>query len=90
MRGSMPLASAWPWPRWVEVIQSVAREMGADADRRRLLADIEMQEARRLALAAGDLGDAFEAAEQHHALVEGEHLRPVERGLGRLVPEAMD
>ena len=25
MLGSMPLASAWPWPRWVEVIQSVGR-----------------------------------------------------------------
>ena len=38
------------------------REVGADADRRRLLADVEMQEARGLALAAGDLGDALEAA----------------------------
>ena len=86
----MPLASAWPWPRWVEVIQSVGREMGADADRGRLLADIEMQEAGRLALAAGDLRDALEAAQEHHLLVEGEHARSVERGLSGLVPEAMD
>ena len=50
-----PLASAWPWPRWVEVIQSVGPQMRADADGGRLLADVEMQEARRLALAAGDL-----------------------------------
>ena len=68
----------------------VRGEVGADADGGGLLADIEMQEAGGLALAAGDLGDAFEAAEEHHPLVEGEHARPVERGFGGLVPEAMD
>ncbi len=45
-------------------------EMGADADGGRLLADIEMEEAGGLALAAGDLGKALEASQQHHLLVE--------------------
>ena len=43
-------------------------QMRADADRGRLLADVEMQEAGRLALAAGDLRDALESPEQHHLL----------------------
>ena len=47
-------------------------QMRADADAGRLLADVEMQEARRLALAAGDLRHAFEAAQQHHPLEEVE------------------
>ena len=50
------------------------REMGADAGRHRFLADIEMQEARRFAGAAGDLCGLLEAAEQHHLLVEPQHF----------------
>ena len=45
-----------------------AAEMGADADAGGFLADIEVQEARGFTLAAGDLGDAFELAEQYHLL----------------------
>ena len=45
-------------------------QMRADADGGRLLADIKVQEAGRLALAAGDLRDAFEAPQQHHPLIE--------------------
>ena len=52
-------------------------QMRADADAGRLLADIEMQKAGRLALAAGDLGDAFEAAQQHHPLEQIEQDLPV-------------
>ena len=47
-------------------------QMRADADTGRFLADVEMQEARRLALAAGDLRHAFEATQQHHAFEEVE------------------
>ena len=43
-------------------------------DRRSLLADVEMQEARRFALPAGDLRYLFELAQQHHAFVEADHL----------------
>jgi hypothetical protein len=45
-------------------------QMGADADRSRLLADIEVEEAGRLALAAGDLRRKLEAAQQHHLAIE--------------------
>ena len=41
-------------------------QMRADADGGRLLADIKMQEAGRLALAAGGLRRAFETPQQHH------------------------
>ena len=47
-------------------------QMSADADAGRFLADVEMQEARRLALAAGDLRDTFETTQEHHALEEVE------------------
>ena len=63
MRGGDPVG----WP-----------QMRADADCGRLLADVEMQEARRLALAAGDLRRAFEAPQQHHLLIEAEQCVAVE------------
>ena len=44
--GSRPLARQWPWPRWVEVMTSVGRERPARTDRRRLLPDREVDEAR--------------------------------------------
>ena len=47
-------------------------KMGADSDAGRFLADIEMQKARRFALAAGDLRDAFETTQEDHALEEVE------------------
>ena len=39
-RGGIPLASAWPWPRCVLKTTSSRRQMGADAGRDRLLADV--------------------------------------------------
>ena len=45
-------------------------EMGAGADRHRLFADIKMQEARSLALAAGDLRRRLEFPQELHLLVE--------------------
>ena len=60
-------------------------QMRADADRRRFLADIEMQEAGRLAAAAGGLRHLLEAAEQHHLLVEAQHrfgIEPRRQGRG--------
>jgi hypothetical protein len=42
--------------------------MGADADAGRFLTEVKMQKARRLAFSAGDLGDAFETAQENHAL----------------------
>ena len=52
-------------------------QVRADADAGRLLADVEMQEARRLALAAGDLRHALEPPQQHHPLEEPEQRLPV-------------
>jgi hypothetical protein len=66
------------------------REVSANPNSRSLLADIEMEESRGLALPAGDLGDAFESTEEEHPLIECEHLRPVERRFDGLVTEAMD
>ena len=57
-------------------------QMRAGADGGRLLADVEMQEAGRLALAAGDLRHALEAPEQQHLLVKMEKERDVEIALG--------
>ena len=51
-------------------------QVGADARRGRLLADVEMQEAGRLALAAGDLRRELELPQQHHGPVEPDHRRP--------------
>ena len=48
------------------------------ADRDRFLADVEMQEAGRLALTAGNLGRGFEPAQQHHAAVKREQGRRIE------------
>ena len=44
----------------------------ADPDSGRLFTDVEMQEAWGFALAAGDLGHAFEAAQQRHAFEQVE------------------
>ena len=43
-------------------------QVSANADTGCFLTDIEMQEAGRLTLAAGDLGDAFEATQENHPL----------------------
>ena len=53
-------------------------EVRADSDCGRLLADVEMQEAGRFALAAGDLRGAFETPQEHHRLVEAEQCAAVE------------
>ncbi len=53
-------------------------QMRADADRARLLADIEMQEARRLACPAGDLRRQLKPAQQHHLLIQAQHRRGIE------------
>ncbi len=45
-------------------------QVGADADGRRFLADIEMEETGGLALPAGRLGQLFKPAQQHHRLIE--------------------
>ena len=49
-----------------------APEVSADTDASGLLADIEMEKARGLALAAGDLRDALEASEQNHLLEQAQ------------------
>ena len=66
------------------------REMRADADGGRFLANIEMQESGRLALAAGGLRHALEPAQQHHLLVEVEQGRrgqPLGQALARRAAE---
>ena len=52
-------------------------QMRTDADRRRLLSDVKVQEAGCLALAAGDLGRRLELAQEHHALEQAEQDRAV-------------
>ena len=49
-------------------------QMRADADGSGLLADIQMQEAWRLAAAAGDLGRQLEFAQQRHLFIQPHHL----------------
>ena len=49
-------------------------QMGAYTYPRCLLANIQMQEARGFALAAGDLRGKFEAAQQQHLLVQPQQL----------------
>ena len=52
-------------------------QMGADADPGCLLADVKVEEPRRFALPAGNLGDAFEAAQQDHLFEQANEYLPV-------------
>ena len=64
--GSRPFARQWPWPRCVDVITSVAAERPARADRRCLLPDREVHEARHLAVAVQRGHPLLEPADHEH------------------------
>ena len=75
LRGDTPLAKRVAVPA-MRGRDPVGRpEMRAYADSGRLLADVEMQEAGRLALAAGDLRGAFETPQEHHLSRRGRAVR---------------
>ena len=73
-RGETPFASAWPWGRWVEVIQSVWLRCVADADGDGLLPLVLVQRAGNLALQEEVVDALLEAADQQHAAVERQRV----------------
>ena len=80
---SAPLATQWPWPRWVEVILSVGRQRLADADGDGLFAGIHMGQARHLGRQVQLVGVVLEGADADHLAVHPQIVFGVGLGLWR-------